>query len=73
MEKCDLCLDRMGEGKKPLCVATCPLRALDAGPLEEMEKTTGGVRQAPAFRASATPGPPSFSAPEHGTARRTLR
>jgi anaerobic dimethyl sulfoxide reductase subunit B (iron-sulfur subunit) len=52
MEKCDLCLNRLGEGKQPLCVATCPLRALDAGPLEEMEQAHQGVRDAPGF-----PGP----------------
>jgi anaerobic dimethyl sulfoxide reductase subunit B (iron-sulfur subunit) len=36
MEKCDLCLDRWAEGKKPVCVEACPTRALDAGPLNEL-------------------------------------
>lgn len=49
MEKCDFCLDRLEAGKKPLCVASCPLRALDAGPLEDMEATYGRIRQAPGF------------------------
>ena len=32
MQKCDLCCDRWAEGKKPICVEACPMRALDAGP-----------------------------------------
>ena len=28
MQKCDLCLDRLGNGKQPICVAACPMRAL---------------------------------------------
>lgn len=57
MEKCDLCLDRLGEGKKPLCVASCPLRALDAGPLEDLRQTYGGTREAPGFPAPSLTGP----------------
>lgn len=41
MQKCDFCLERWGEGKLPICVASCPTRALDAGPLEEMEAKYG--------------------------------
>lgn len=57
MEKCDLCLDRMGEGKRPLCVASCPVRALDAGPLEELKEIYGEVSQATGFPN------PSFTKP----------
>lgn len=38
MTKCDLCIDRIKEGLKPACVAACPMRALDAGPLEELKE-----------------------------------
>lgn len=36
MSKCTMCLDRLEDGKKPICVMSCPLRALDFGTLEEM-------------------------------------
>ncbi len=36
MQKCDLCTDRWAEGKKPICVDACPMRALDAGPIDEL-------------------------------------
>lgn len=37
MTKCNLCFDRIKEGLKPACVAGCMMRALDAGPLEELK------------------------------------
>jgi len=36
MQKCDLCVDRWAEGKKPVCVGGCPMWALDVGPLDEL-------------------------------------
>ncbi len=36
MQMCNLCLDRLAENKKPICVAGCPMRALDAGSLDEL-------------------------------------
>lgn len=36
--KCDGCADRVAEGKNPMCVDACPLRALDFGPVEEISK-----------------------------------
>ena len=50
MQKCDLCLDRWAEGKKPVCVDACPMRALDAGPVEEMEARYGGTHEAEGFK-----------------------
>lgn len=52
MQKCNLCVDRWAEGKKPTCVAACPTRALDAGPIEEMESKYGSVREAASFTYS---------------------
>ncbi|MFO7860675.1 MAG: 4Fe-4S dicluster domain-containing protein [Desulfosalsimonas sp.] len=38
MHKCNFCEDRLAAGKVPNCVEACPVRALDAGPMEELEK-----------------------------------
>ena len=36
-DKCDMCRDRIAEGKNPICVDACPLRALEWGDLEELK------------------------------------
>jgi len=33
---CNLCLDRLEKGQKPICVAACPLEALHVGTMEEL-------------------------------------
>jgi anaerobic dimethyl sulfoxide reductase subunit B (iron-sulfur subunit) len=38
MQMCHFCLDRVRENKKPVCVDACPVRALDAGPLDELRE-----------------------------------
>jgi anaerobic dimethyl sulfoxide reductase subunit B (iron-sulfur subunit) len=38
MQKCDLCVDRLTQGKQPVCIGTCPSEALRFGTLEEMAK-----------------------------------
>jgi anaerobic dimethyl sulfoxide reductase subunit B (iron-sulfur subunit) len=43
MTKCDLCADLVGAGGRPSCVAACPMRALDFGPLEELRARYGGT------------------------------
>ena len=43
-DKCDGCRQRVEDGKKPACVAGCPLRALDFGPREALlERHPGAV------------------------------
>lgn len=37
MTKCNMCIDRISEGLKPACVASCPNRALDFGPMAELQ------------------------------------
>jgi len=49
MQKCDLCLDRWMEGKKPICVSGCPMWALDAGPIDELRVKYGDVRDTENF------------------------
>ncbi len=52
MQKCDFCSGRWAENKKPICVDACPMRALDAGPLDEIKSQYGGVTEAIGFEYS---------------------
>jgi len=52
MQKCDFCLERLKEGKKPACVIHCPAYALDAGLLEELIAKYGAVKEAIGFKYS---------------------
>ncbi len=36
--KCDGCRTRVAEGKRPICVEACPLRALDFGTISELKE-----------------------------------
>ncbi|MCP4681198.1 MAG: 4Fe-4S dicluster domain-containing protein [Desulfobacterales bacterium] len=49
MEKCSFCVERWREGKKPICVEACPLRALDAGPIDELEAKYGTQKEVEGF------------------------
>jgi len=49
MQKCDLCLERWDEDKKPICVEACPTRALEAGSLQELEAEHGSLKEAEGF------------------------
>ena len=54
MQKCDLCIDRWAVGKKPACVSSCPLQAMDAGPMDELIAKYGDVKEAEGFTYSDT-------------------
>ena len=56
MTKCDFCASEIDAGRPPVCVAACPMRALDFGEREELEARHG--------RASCYPLPdPDFTRP----------
>jgi anaerobic dimethyl sulfoxide reductase subunit B len=38
MQKCDMCLDRLALGQKPICAETCPSQALHWGTLKELSQ-----------------------------------
>lgn len=44
MSKCDMCIDRLVDGLPPICAASCPLRALDFGPLDELVEKYTDIR-----------------------------
>ena len=66
MQKCDFCLDRLAEGKQPLCVAVCPLRALDAGALDELRRRYGTCCEAPGLPDAAGSRPALVIKPRAG-------
>ena len=45
MSKCDMCIDRLEEGLKPICVLSCSMRALEFGPLNELREKYGNLSQ----------------------------
>ncbi len=43
-QKCDMCVDRLKLSGQPVCVSSCPTRALDFGPLADLMKRYGDSR-----------------------------
>jgi anaerobic dimethyl sulfoxide reductase subunit B len=41
MSKCNMCIDRLEQGLNPICVLSCSMRALEFGPLAELQKKYG--------------------------------
>ena len=57
-DKCDLCRSRIAEGKRPICVDACPLRALDFGEIEELRsKYPDGIDNIAPLADPAATGP----------------
>jgi anaerobic dimethyl sulfoxide reductase subunit B (iron-sulfur subunit) len=49
MQKCDLCIDKLQEHKKPVCVTSCPMRALDTDPLNDLKDKYEDSKDADGF------------------------
>jgi anaerobic dimethyl sulfoxide reductase subunit B (iron-sulfur subunit) len=45
MSKCNMCIDRLENGLKPICVLSCSMRALEFGPLDEIIGKYGKQRK----------------------------
>jgi len=45
MSKCTMCIDRLEQGLKPICVLSCSMRALEFGPLDELGRKYGSLRR----------------------------
>lgn len=42
-EICDLCADRVAQGKQPSCVQHCQAKVMEFGPLDELAKRAGEI------------------------------
>jgi anaerobic dimethyl sulfoxide reductase subunit B (iron-sulfur subunit) len=65
MQMCTFCADRLADHKMPVCVDSCPVHALDAGPIEELMVKYGSVREVPGFIFSATTQPAILFKPRY--------
>ena len=45
MSKCNMCIDRLEQGLKPICVLSCSMRALEFGPVDELESKYGNLKR----------------------------
>ncbi|MCI6989177.1 MAG: dimethylsulfoxide reductase subunit B [Campylobacter sp.] len=55
MNKCDGCIDRLDAGKSPICVESCPFRAMDFGNIADLRDKYGELASvAPLVNESAT-------------------
>ena len=54
MSKCTMCVDRLADGLLPVCVASCPLRAFDFGPADELREKYGDDCQLDGMPAPST-------------------
>jgi len=67
MQMCTFCADRLADNKKPACVDSCPVRALDAGPIDELNKRYGSIKEVPGFTCSAKTKPSILFKPRYNT------
>jgi len=44
MSKCNMCIDRLEQGLKPICVLSCSMRALEFGPLDELSRKFSNLK-----------------------------
>jgi len=45
MSKCNMCIERLEQGLTPICVLSCGMRALEFGPLDELERKYGHLKR----------------------------
>lgn len=66
LKKCDGCCARIAEGKLPICVEACPVRAIECGDLEELRAKYGDLSAiAPLPDPTLTMPSVVITAPEH--------
>jgi len=73
MQKCDLCADYVAQGKEPVCVSSCLMRALDFDTIEVLEAKYGGNRDIHPLPDSGITKPALVITPHPGAALGTAR
>ena len=63
MTKCNLCEEYIITGKKPSCVDSCPMRALDFGPYDEIVEEYGTIARVYPLPDPALTGPGMIISP----------
>jgi anaerobic dimethyl sulfoxide reductase subunit B (iron-sulfur subunit) len=71
-QKCNMCIDRLELRDKPICVLSCPMRALDFGPLETLIERYGDRRDIEDMPSSQTTRPSVIFKP-HSKKRQLVR
>ena len=56
-QKCTMCIDRLDQGQIPICVASCPMKALDFGTLSDLQSKYGKLQQLPGMPDPSTTNP----------------
>lgn len=67
--KCTMCINRLEQGLKPICVSACHTRALDFGPLENLVKRYGDLRDLEDLPSSKTTKPAAVFRPSRAKRR----
>jgi anaerobic dimethyl sulfoxide reductase subunit B (iron-sulfur subunit) len=57
MSMCTMCIDRLEQGDKPLCVLSCYMRALDFGPFDDIQANYGELKALPEMPSHETTWP----------------
>lgn len=69
MQKCDFCRDYVLEGKQPVCVTSCPMRALEFGPVSQLIEKHGDNRTVFPLPDASITRPAFFINPHPGALR----
>jgi anaerobic dimethyl sulfoxide reductase subunit B (iron-sulfur subunit) len=65
MQKCNFCVERLEENRKPVCVEACITEALDARPLEHLKRGYRQISETKDFAYSQHLKPAFFLKPKH--------
>ncbi len=65
MGKCDFCVDRIDNGRTPVCVAACPMRALGLGELDDLQSKYGTALEIHPFKIDRDNAPALVVKPHH--------